>query len=559
MKLWTWLGGIALAFIVVLAVAATNRATILSMIAHSRLPHVEPNHPVTWAEGPAAPAPGQRPPNVVFILADDMGYNDITFNGGGVAGGAVPTPNIDSIGHEGVAFASGYAGNATCAPSRAAIMTGRYPTRFGFEFTPAPVAFEKMVGTEAEPGAFAKPKFFKDRIKDMPPGSTSASPEAVNSLAVPTGEITIAEVLRDRGYHTMHFGKWHLGGVSGSRPEQQGFDESLGFIAGASMYLPEKDKTVENAKQPWDPIDRFLWPNLPYEVQFNGSPMFAPKGYMTDYLTDEAVKAIKANRNRPFFIYFAPNAIHTPLQAKKEDYDALPQIKDHRLRVYGAMARNLDRNVGRILQTLKDEGLDQNTLVIFTSDNGGAGYIGLPDVNRPYRGFKSTFFEGGIHAPFFMRWPGVIAANSRYPYPVGHIDIFATAAGAAGAKVPSDRTIDGVDLLPYLAGKAAGRPHQTLFWRSGQYKVVLDGDWKLQSSEAQKKVWLYDLATDPIERHDLSRSRPDKTTALLALLKAQDGLNVKPMWPSLLQGPVFVDHPSGVKQKPGDEYITWDN
>ena len=415
------------------------------MIAHAQLPHVEPNHPVTWARGPSAPPTGERPPNVVFILADDMGFNDITFNGGGVAGGgvaggAVPTPNIDSIGRQGVSFANGYDGNATCAPSRATIMTGRYATRFGFEFTPAPVAFQKMVGTEAEPGAIVHPSFFGDRLKDMPPGTTRGA-EAVNQLGVPTSEVFIASVLKARGYHTMHFGKWHLGGAPGARPEDKGFDESLGFMAGASMYLPEHDPDAENSKQPWDPIDRFLWPNLPYEVQFNGSKMFAPKGYMTDYLTDEAVKSIAANRNRPFFMYFAPNAIHTPLQATRADYDALPQIKDHRLRVYGAMVRNLDRNVGRLLQALKDNSLDQNTLVIFTSDNGGAGYIGLPDINKPYRGFKATFFEGGIHSPFFMRWPGQIAAGSRYPYPVGHIDIFATAAAAAGAKAdrPGDR------------------------------------------------------------------------------------------------------------------------
>ena len=223
------------------------------------------------------------------------------------------------------------------------------------------------------------------------------------------------------------------------------------------------------------------------------------------------------------------------------------------------MARALDRNVGKILAALRAEGLDQNTLVIFTSDNGGAGYIGLPDVNKPYRGFKSTFFEGGIHAPFFMRWPGVIQAGSRFPYPVGHVDIFATAAGAAHADIPKDRVIDGVDLLPYLAGKAAGRPHQTLFWRSGQYKVVLDGDWKLQSSEAQGKVWLYDLATDPTERHELSKAEPQRTAAMLALLKAQDAANAKPAWPSLLQGPVYVDAPGGVKHKAGDEYVLWDN
>jgi arylsulfatase A-like enzyme len=559
MKLWTWLGAIALVVAAALGVAWSNKATIFAMVAHARLPHVEPNHEVAWSEGPPSAPAGKRPPNVLFILADDMGYNDITFNGGGVARGVVPTPNIDSIGRQGVDFLNGYCGNATCAPSRAAIMTGRYPTRFGFEFTPAPVAFEKMVGTEHEDGDFVLPKFYKDRLAQMPPGSTAASTSAVNMLSVPGSEITIAEVLKTRGYHTLHFGKWHLGGIKGSRPEDQGFDESLGFIPGASMYLPEHDPGVVNSKQPWDPIDKFLWPNLPYAVQFNGSPMFAPKGYMTDYLTDEAVKAIKANRNRPFFMYFAPNAVHTPLQAAKADYDALPQIKDHRLRVYGAMVRNLDRNVGRILAELKADGLDRDTLVIFTSDNGGAGYIGLPEINKPYRGWKSTFFEGGIHAPFFMRWPGVIAANSRYGYPVGHIDIFATAAAAGGAQVPKDRVIDGVDLLPYIQGKAQGRPHQTLFWRSGQYKVVLDGDWKLQSSEAQHKVWLYDMANDPTERRELSRVQPARTKAMLALIAAQDAQSVKPMWPSLLQGPVFIDHPSGQPQRRGEEYILWDN
>jgi arylsulfatase A-like enzyme len=287
--------------------------------------------------------------------------------------------------------------------------------------------------------------------------------------------------------------------------------------------------------------------------------MFAPRGYMTDYLADEAVRAIRANKNRPFFIYFAPNAIHTPLQAKKDDYDALPGIKDHRLRVYGAMARNLDANVGRILQALKDEGLDRNTLVIFTSDNGGASYVGLPEVNRPYRGFKSTFFEGGIHAPFFMRWPGVIQPGSRFPHPVGHVDIFATAAAAAKASAPTDRAIDGVDLLPYLAGNVAGRPHRTLFWRSGQYKAVLDGDWKLQSSEAQGKVWLYDLATDPTERRELSKAEPERTKAMLAMLKAQDAASRKPIWPSLLQAPVYVDEPGGRRHAANAEYVMWDN
>ena len=549
MKILKVLALVALLLVGLGVLAWSNRSTVLGLIAQARLPDVAPNRPVTWLEGPADPPPVRRQPNVILILVDDMGFNDLTLNGG-VAGGAVPTPNMDSLGTDGVIFANGYAGNATCAPSRASLMTGRYATRFGFEFTPAPVAFQRMVGTEAEGGAIASPRFFKERVKDVPP---------MESMAVPASEITIAQLLKQQGYHTLHFGKWHLGAKSGARPEDRGFDESLGFMAGASLFLPAKDKSVVNAKQPWDPIDRFLWPNLPYMVQYNGSEMFAPRGYMTDYLTDEAIRSIKANRNRPFFMYFAPNAIHTPLQATREDYDALPQITDHRMRVYAAMVRNLDRNVGKLLQTLRDEGLEQDTLIIFTSDNGGAGYIGLDDINKPYRGWKSTFFEGGIQTPFLMKWPKGMPSGQRYPHPVGHIDIFSTIAGAAGAPLPADREIDGVNLLPYVKGERTERPHQVLFWRSGQYKAVRDGDWKLQSNEARSKVWLHNLAVDPTEKTDLAAKEPARVKAMLALLAEQDARSVKPLWPSLLQGPVFIDHPSGRQQKAGEEYILWDN
>ena len=335
MKIWAWIGGIALVVAGAVGWAATHQETVLIAIARTQLPHIEPNRPVSWAEGPATTSTGDRPPNVLLILADDMGFNDITFNGGGIAGGQVPTPNIDSIGHEGVAFLNGYDGNSTCAPSRASIMTGRYAQRFGFEFTPAGIPFEKVVGTSYDQDDFVRPQFFGDKVKDMPPGTTRGA--GADGLTVPPSEIFIAKLLQTRGYHTLHLGKWHLGAAKGTRPEERGFDESLGFMAGGSMYLPANDPGVENAKQPWDPIDRVLWSLLPYQVQFNGSPMFAPKGYMTDYLTDEAIKAVHANRNRPFFMYFTPNAIHTPLQATKADYDALPQIKDHRLRVYGAI------------------------------------------------------------------------------------------------------------------------------------------------------------------------------------------------------------------------------
>ncbi|PTS88674.1 MULTISPECIES: sulfatase-like hydrolase/transferase [unclassified Caulobacter] len=555
MRVLKWAGIVLGVLVALLTGAWLGRDALIYHIGRLMVPKGTENKPVAWQVGPAQPAApeDQRPPNVIFILADDLGYNDVSLNGGGV-GGVVKTPNIDSIAQEGVDLTNGYAGNATCSPSRAALMTGRYPTRFGFEFTPTPVGFSRLVGSFRSPGSLHPPHFNKEEAGDMPP---------MDELAVPTSEVTIAEVLKTRGYHTVHLGKWHLGGSKGSRPEDQGFDESLGFIAGASMFLPENDPNVENSKQAFDPIDKFLWANLPYTVQYNGQPMMKAKGFMTDYLSDEAIKSIKANRNQPFFMYLAYNAPHTPLQAPKADYDALPQIKDHRLRVYGAMVRNLDRNVGRVLQTLKDEGLDDNTLVVFTSDNGGAHYIGLPHINSPYRGWKATFFEGGLRVPYYMKWPKALPAGTRFNSPVGHIDMFATAAGAAGATMPNDRPIDGVNLTPYLTGQAQGRPHEALFWRSGDARMVRAGDWKLQllklPDQQGEKVWLYDLASDPTEQKNLATSNPAKVAELRALLVERDKTNVKAAWPSLLRGAIAIDHPLNVPDKPTDEFVYWNN
>jgi len=555
MRVLKWAGIVLGVLVALLTGAWLGRDALIYHIGRLMVPKGTENKPVAWQVGPAQPAApeDQRPPNVIFILADDLGYNDVSLNGGGV-GGVVKTPNIDSIAQQGVDLTNGYAGNATCSPSRAALMTGRYPTRFGFEFTPTPVGFSRLVGSFRSPGSLHPPHFNKEEAGDMPP---------MDELAVPTSEVTIAEVLKTRGYHTVHLGKWHLGGSKGSRPEDQGFDESLGFIAGASMFLPENDPNVENSKQAFDPIDKFLWANLPYTVQYNGQPMMKAKGFMTDYLSDEAIKSIKANRNQPFFMYLAYNAPHTPLQAPKADYDALPQIKDHRLRVYGAMVRNLDRNVGRVLQTLRDEGLDDNTLVVFTSDNGGAHYIGLPHINSPYRGWKATFFEGGLRVPYYMKWPKALPAGAKFNSPVGHIDMFATAAGAAGATMPADRPIDGVNLTPYLTGQAHGRPHQALFWRSGDARMVRAGDWKLQllklPDQQGEKVWLYDLATDPTEQKNLARTNPAKVAELRALLVERDRTNIKAAWPSLLRGAIAIDHPLNVPDKPSDEFVYWNN
>lgn len=522
-------------------------AYVILKIVAMRRETIAPNQEVVWERGPnTAEAPiEERPPNIVVILADDLGFNDLTFGGGGVADGAVPTPNIDSIAQEGVIFTNGFANNATCAPSRASIMTGRYATRFGFEFTPVPKEFSKVIHYIA-PGTI----YYEEREKDHPP---------IEEMGVPPEEITIAELLKQKDYHTTMLGKWHLGGAPEMRPEAQGFDEWLGFLPGASMFLPEDHPDVVNSKQDFDPIDKFLWAALPCAVTDEDGREFQPDGYMTDYLTDEAVKIIKANKNRSFFLYLSHATVHTPLQALKSDYDALPQIDDHTLRVYGAMVRALDRSVGRVLQALKDNGLEENTIVIFTSDNGGAHYIGLPNINKPYRGWKATFFEGGIHVPFFMKWPGAISKGSTYDAPMSHFDIFSTAAAAAGIQLPDDRVIDGVNLLPYLKGEKEGRPHDALFWRSGHYRTVRAGGWKLQVTERPKVDRLYHVAEDPTEQVDVADKNPEKVAELKALLAEHEKEMSEPGWPALLEARIAIDHPGDVPFQEGDEFIYWAN
>ncbi|SNS64967.1 Arylsulfatase A [Sphingopyxis indica] len=505
---------------------------------------VQPNRPVAWQQGPAKPPEGKRPPNIILIVADDLGWNDISLNGGGVAGGIVQTPNIDALARQGVNFTAAYAANATCSPSRAAMMTGRYPTRFGFEYTAVPVEFAENLAHGGGIGPL-KPVFHQELITDDIPDYPD--------MGVPASEVTIAEAVKAAGYHTIHIGKWHLGEAPALQPNAQGFDESLAVLAGAAKFLPDDDADAVNAKLPWDPIDRFLWANLRHAVTFNGGERFHPKGHMTDYFADQAIAAIDANRNRPFFLYLAFNAPHTPLQATKEDYAKLPQIKDHKTRVYGAMIAQLDRRIGDVMAELKRTGLDDNTLVIFTSDNGGAWYTGIPNLNAPYRGWKATFFEGGIRTPLFMRWPGHIAPGSARADATGHLDIFATIAAAAGAKLPTDRVMDSQDIL---AGPAK---RNALYWRSGDYRAVRAGDWKLQVTKRPAKVRLYDLATDPTEQHDLAAQQPQRVAELQAMLAAQNRDMAKPIWPGLFEGPIRIDVPMNAPWKAGQDYIYWTN
>ena len=508
-----------------------------------------PNREVTWSTGMDRlnRSPNERPPNIVLILADDLGWNDLTFAGGGVAKGTVPTPNIDSIAADGVVFTNGYAANGTCAPSRAAILSGRYGTRFGFEFTPTPPGMVQLTSMVASTGNRLRNTIRYDDVQSIP----------YEDMGMPGSEITIAELLKDQGYHTAHIGKWHVGRTNGMAPNDQGFDESLLMASG--MYLPEDDPGVVNAKQDFDPIDRFLWKAMTFSASFNMQELFEPDRYLTDYYTEQAVKVIDANKDRPFFLYLAHWAPHTPLQASRADYEALSHIETHRERVYAGMIRALDRGVGQVLEALERNGLDENTLVLFTSDNGGAGYIGLPEVNAPFRGWKISLFEGGIHVPYFAKWPARIPAGQTIESPVHHFDLYATAAAAAGAPLPADRKVDGVDLVPFVTKEASGVPHEALFWRSGASQSALVNGWKLNVSDPPGREWLFDLSSDPTEQNDLSAAEPAKLAELRAALAAHNADQAPSAWGAQVSMAVNIDKDLSRADEPEDEYIYWSN
>ena len=526
----------------------------VKVMTDQRYDEIAPNRAIPWefSGGSATPETENRPPNIILIVADDLGYNDISTFGGGVTEG-FKTPGIDRLAEEGVVFSQAYSGASTCAPSRAMLMTGRYPTRTGFEFTPTPAGMARAVSTVASTveTSSTPPSYYDADVESAHP--------SYEEKGLLTGELTIAEVLRDSDYYTAHIGKWHLGRENGMGPNAQGFDDSLLMTSG--LYLPEDHPDVVNAKLDFDPIDRFLWAAMRYAASFNttSGDVFEPGGYLTDYWTDESIKVIRNNKDRPFFLYLAHWGPHTPLQATRADYKAVGDIRPHRKRVYAAMIRAVDRSVSRILDTLEEEGIADNTMVVFTSDNGGAGYIGLPGVNQPFRGWKITMFEGGIRVPLFMKWPAKLAAGTVVETPTAHIDVMPTIAAATGAVIPETVAIDGVPLLDLARGQGRAEwTRDTLFWQNGHYQVVRHNDWKLQVNERRtdgKKVWLFDLATDPTEQVNLATTRLDVVAQLERLLKEHNADSVGPLYAPAMDSAILVDKTVDQPFFDGDEYV----
>lgn len=483
---------------------------------------------------PAASAPGAatRRPNIVIILADDLGKTDISLYGSP----HLATPHIDSIGRGGVTFSEGYITSPICAPSRAGLLTGRYQQRFGFEL----INHERYPRNRLEYYVF---KYFLAR-GDWRVADAVAVPEFDDILAqgLPASEITLAELLKPLGYRTALIGKWHLGASPQAIPSHRGFDYQYGFYGAHSLYADPRRSDIVNQRH-GDFSDRFIW-SAHREgncvLRRNDEPVDEDL-YLTERLAQESSAFIRKNKDAPFFLYVPFSAPHTPFQVPRRYFDRFAGEPDPNKRVYYGMIAALDDAVGEILATLRETGLMEQTLIFFLSDNGGATYTRATD-NAPLRGGKFTNFEGGINIPFLMQWQGRIPSGARFTPPVSSLDVFVTAAAAAGSPLPADRTYDGVDLLPHLArgdAAAAVAPapapvHQALFWRSMYTKAVRQGQYKLIRDDKAQRTVLFDLAADKSETTDLAARRPAVVEELLRQLSQWESGLQNPMWPRVM-------------------------
>ena len=418
-------------------------------------------------------------PNIVFIFADDLGVGDV----GAYGGATIDTPHIDALASAGVLFEQAYASHPVCSPSRAGLMTGRYQQRHGWEFNPAA------------------------RIE-----TSGMDPE----------QMTLADMLKESGYTTGMVGKWHLGYLPQFHPLNRGFDHYFGVLAGGSIFIDQSRPDVESIGN---------WPSKRDSSKgvYDGHKLIEVEDYLTDVFTDRAVDFIKQKHQAPFFLYLSHTTPHTPLQATKKYTNRYQHITNPAARIYAAMVASLDDSVAAVVAALRETNQLDNTLIVFSSDNGCAGYIQVCS-NAPFKGFKRHHNEGGIRVPLIFSWPGRLAAGN-YPHMVSLLDLMATFGGLAKSAY---QTEDSVDLMPYLSSNT-GQPHEYLYWRSSPTRAIRDQRWKLLQyakspyavteldsarrisppkagwpRQAQKGylTMLYDLENDPGERDNLAASHP---------------------------------------------------
>ncbi len=418
----------------------------------------------------------RRKPNFVVILADDLGYGELGFQGRS----DFATPHLDSIANSGVRFTNGYVSAPFCCPSRAGLMTGRYQTRFGHEMN--------VVGK-----------------RNLDP-----------NIGLPSTERTMANHFQEAGYRTGLIGKWHLGG----HPMNRGFDEFYGFLHEGHFYYPPPYRGA---------VTRLRENEPPYDDDnplMRGRNVVEEKSYLTDALGREASSFIERNGEKPFFLYLAFNAIHSPMQAPVALMNEFEGLRGEQRRLFAAMTRSMDNATGRVLETLRTRGLEQDTLVFFLSDNGGPT-AELTSSNAPLRGGKGQLYEGGIRVPFACQWKGRIAAGRVSHETVSALDLLPTAMSAAGLTLPTN--FDGVNLMPHLGYSAKPVERKSLFWRYGQNLAMRKGQWKVVKQRSND-FQLFDLASDPAETTDLAVLRADMKKQLLAELEATNREMAAPLW-----------------------------
>lgn len=402
------------------------------------------------------PASAARP-NIILIVADDLGYGDLGYQGSS----QIPTPHLDALARSGMRFTQGYVSSPVCSPSRAGMLTGRNQVGFGYD----------------------------NNLEDLAPGF---DPEFAG---LNVKEKTIADRLKAAGYTTGLIGKWHLGARPQFHPLQRGFDEFWGFLGGWHSYFP----TAKDGK-----------PESTIECNYASPGAIT---YLTDDIGNKSCDFIQRHRDRPFFLYAAFNAPHSPMQATKEDLEKFAFITDTRRRTYCAMVYRLDRNIGRMVDAVAKAGLTTNTLIAFVSDNGGpVGDNG--SLNAPLNGQKGILLEGGVRVPFLVSWPGTLSAGTVFTNPVSALDFAPTFLAAAGTSATTKDRFDGVNLLPYLCGEKSGRPHDTLRWRFTISASIRAGNWKLIRLPDRLPM-LFNLNLDASEQKDVALDNLDLTRTLL--------------------------------------------
>jgi arylsulfatase A-like enzyme len=464
-------------------------------------------------------------PNILLILVDDLGRDDISvYNGDGVK-----TPNISRLAHSGTTFTDAYSTSSVCSPSRASLLTGRYQHRFGFERQP----MNRYPRNRLE--YFVVNRFINTEPMRLLDHMATPSKEDIQDQGIPPGEILLPEILQANAYHTGIFGKWHLGFADPFLPNSRGFDEQYGFYEAFSYYAQPGDPEIINYKHDYF-ANRHIWRQKrkgSCAIRVNDS-IIVEEDYLTFSIANRTIDFIGQHSDEPFFALAAFNAPHTPFQVPVEYYNRFAHINDENKRVYYGMISALDDAIGSILDKLDEKKMLDNTLILFASDNGGASYTGATE-NGSLNAGKMTQFEGGVNVPCIVSWKDKIPAGTIYKEPVSLMDLFATVLASSGISEPTDRVIDGIDLLPYLNGQKEGSPHKALFWRTDFNKSLRYEHWKLIWNVRDEQVFLFDLDKDKAEKINLADEHEELVQKLKSEIMQWEQELEEPAWPGVME------------------------